>query len=246
MFKFILPLLLATTLQAQVKLSTLTRSTVANGLGDSALTLITDTASRSRASTIAQLRKSLAIKTWDSLKTSWVLAGSDPGVSRSTFPIQTGGVVWANGGMTIGSAVSYGWNGRSAISSSADGVINLQNNAMNAFALLNIKTLVTTLVTDSYSASITIDATAGNAHTITVTNGTAFTINAPTTPATGQWLEITIRNTSGGAVGTITWNAVFKMATFTTPATGNSRTIGFRYDGTNWVERYKTPADVPN
>lgn len=101
-------------------------------------------------------------------------------------------------------------------------------------------------ITVTYSASMTIDARTGNEQVITATNGTAFTINQPSNPNAGQYLEITIRNTSGGALGTATWAAVFKMTTWTQPATGFSRTIIFRYNGTNWVEKGRTAADVPN
>jgi hypothetical protein len=101
-------------------------------------------------------------------------------------------------------------------------------------------------VTVTYSASMTIDASTGNEQVITATNATAFTINAPTNPATGQYLEVTIRNTSGGALGVATWNAAFKMTAWTQPATAFSRTIIFRYNGTNWVEKGRTAADVPN
>jgi hypothetical protein len=98
----------------------------------------------------------------------------------------------------------------------------------------------------TYSSSMTIDASTGNEQVITATNATAFTINAPTNPATGQYLEITIRNTSGGALGVATWNAAFKMTAWTQPANAFSRTIIFRYNGTNWVEKGRTAADVPN
>jgi len=86
----------------------------------------------------------------------------------------------------------------------------------------------------------------GNLATITATNATAFTINAPTTPTTGQWLTVRVRNTSGGALGVATWNAVFKMTAWTQPANGFSRAITFDYDGVNWIERTRTAADVPN
>jgi hypothetical protein len=105
---------------------------------------------------------------------------------------------------------------------------------------------VTNLNTVTYSASMTIDAATGNSFTITATDGTAFTINAPTNPATGEKITVTLRNASGGALGAATWNAVFKMAAWTNPANANSRSIEFRYDGTNWVEVSRTPADVPN
>jgi hypothetical protein len=100
----------------------------------------------------------------------------------------------------------------------------------------------------AYSASITVDASTGDQFDITANNGTAFTINAPTNPADGQCITLTIRNTSGGALGTITWNAIFKMAAWTSPATANNRSITFRYrnDAVDWVEVSRTAADVPN
>jgi hypothetical protein len=98
----------------------------------------------------------------------------------------------------------------------------------------------------AYSASITIDASTGNEFDITANNGTAFTINAPTNQTDGQRITITIRNTSGGALGVITWNAVFKMSAWTSPATANSRSIDFRTDSTNWVQVGQTGVDVPN
>ncbi len=106
-----------------------------------------------------------------------------------------------------------------------------------------------TLAAITYSASMTPDAQGGSSQTITATNNTAFTINAPSNQPPGgasQRLKITLRNTSGGALGTATWNAVFKMATWTNPANGFSRSIEFEWNGTNWVEMSRTTADVPN
>lgn len=97
-----------------------------------------------------------------------------------------------------------------------------------------------------YGTTVGTDTNAASVFSLTVTDGVAFAMSAPTNPATGKVIIYTIRNTSGGAVGAITWNAVFKMAAFTTPATANNRSIAFVYDGTNWVELYKTAADVGN
>ncbi len=97
-----------------------------------------------------------------------------------------------------------------------------------------------------YGTTVATNAALGNYFTLTVTDGVAFAVSAPTNPTTGQILTYTIKNTSGGAVGTITWDAVFKKAAFTTPATANQRSITFIYDGTNWIELYKTAADVSN
>lgn len=101
-------------------------------------------------------------------------------------------------------------------------------------------------VAPTYGATVTVDATTGDTFIITATNGTAFTIAAPLTPTNGQVATFTIRNASGGALGAITWNAVFKMPAFTSPANGNSRSVTFHFDGTNWVQRYQSAADVPN
>lgn len=103
----------------------------------------------------------------------------------------------------------------------------------------------TTGATLAYSASMTADATTGH-QTVTITDAVAHTYNAPLNPVTGEFLTFTIRNTSGGAAGAATWNAGFKMAAWTQPANGFSRSITFRYNGTNWVEISRTPADVPN
>jgi hypothetical protein len=104
--------------------------------------------------------------------------------------------------------------------------------------------------TVTYSASMTPDSSLGQRQVITATNGTAFTINAPANPPAaapfGQRMTITLRNTSGGALGAATWNAAYRMAAWTNPATGFSRSVDFVYDGTSWVEVGRTPGDVPN
>jgi hypothetical protein len=97
-----------------------------------------------------------------------------------------------------------------------------------------------------YSTVIATDASLANSFTITATDGVAFTISAPTNLVAGKQLTYTIRNTSGGALGAITWNAVFKMTAFTNPATATNRSISFIYDGTNLVEVSRSAADVPN
>ena len=97
-----------------------------------------------------------------------------------------------------------------------------------------------------YSASIKVDASLTDWFLITVTNATGFTITAPLNYTNGQRLTFTIRNTSGGAMGTITWDAIFKLAAFTNPANGHSRSIEYRVSGGLLIEVNRTPGDVPN
>ena len=110
---------------------------------------------------------------------------------------------------------------------------------------LTVTRLITGGFAPTYGASVAIDAALGAFATITATNNTAFTIGNPTNPTTGEWLSIQVRNTSGAALGVITWDTLYKMATFTKPATGYHRTVTFRYNGTNWDELNCSP-EVPN
>lgn len=98
----------------------------------------------------------------------------------------------------------------------------------------------------TYSASITPDSSLGEVFDITATNGTAFTMNAATNGFAGKRITIKIRNTAGGSLGAITWGGAYKMAAWTSPANGFSRSITFVNDGTNWIEVSRTTADVPN
>lgn len=111
---------------------------------------------------------------------------------------------------------------------------------------LTTPVVVSTRTVLPYSTVIATDASQASIFSITVTDGVAFTISAPLKPTTGQEITYTIRNTSGGAMGAITWNAVFKLAAFTNPATATNRSITYVYDGTNWVELNRAGADVPN
>lgn len=97
----------------------------------------------------------------------------------------------------------------------------------------------------TYGTTVNTDCRLGNSFLVTATNGTAFTMAAPTNPSTGQIIEYEFLNSSGGAMGAVTWNAAFKLAgALTNPGNGNRRVIGFRYNGTNWIERYRSPADI--
>jgi hypothetical protein len=107
---------------------------------------------------------------------------------------------------------------------------------------------LTTLV---YGPSIAIDASLANLFVVTITDAVAFVTAAPTNPPAGsasQVITITYRNASGGAHGAGTWNAIFKTqaTVFSAIANGFSRSMSFRWNGTNWVELVRTAADIAN
>lgn len=108
--------------------------------------------------------------------------------------------------------------------------------------------LYTKLVTLTYSATITMDASAGNTQKVVVTDANAITVAAPTNPpssSNSQRLVLQVLNSSGGAMGAITWNAAFKFAgyTWTNPANGNKRQAVFEWNGLNWVCQGISAAD---
>jgi hypothetical protein len=93
-----------------------------------------------------------------------------------------------------------------------------------------------------------IDVLLGDFHFLTGTAG-AFTVNNPTNDDAGTNEQtIQIKNSTGGALGAVTWGAKYKLAAWVSPATGFSRSITFRRDANtgDFVEIGRTPADVPN
>lgn len=71
-----------------------------------------------------------------------------------------------------------------------------------------------------------------------VGDATAFTVAAPACrPKTGMIQHVDIVNTTGAALGTITWNAIYALTTtYQSPPAGGAYRITFVYDGTNWRE----------
>lgn len=101
-------------------------------------------------------------------------------------------------------------------------------------------------VTITYGTSMTPNAVAGDTQIITITDGVAFTVNNPINGTTGQRLRIIFRNTSGGAAGVASFGANYKNGTITMPATAFSRTYEWDFDGTNWVQTFASPSNIPN
>jgi hypothetical protein len=103
--------------------------------------------------------------------------------------------------------------------------------------------------TITYAASMTPDATVGNVFVIAANNGTAFSIGAPSgSPTQAMQITIRIKNSSGGALGAATWDSHYKMAAWTQPAAGFSRSIIFTYEVATgfWIETSRTTVDIPN
>jgi hypothetical protein len=164
-----------------------------------------------------------------------------------------------------------GWTGRGTVvggqytnilNSSATGILVLVNYTLysggafyGAYAYKSIQIqggFVKAALTSSYvnvlaySGTVSPDMGVADRQYVVVTDAGNFTVAAPANPTAYQTMYLTISNQSGGAMGVITWNAIYKLAAFTNPATGFQRTISFFYDGANWIENFRSPSDVPN
>jgi hypothetical protein len=175
----------------------------------------------------------------------------NPLIQGNTFKVSTAGSTLTNAiNLSGGANVRWPVILCNSYDNAAGGTLTNQLNNGGALALMQIETGAATTVARravvTYSASMTADSALGNEFDITATNGTAFTINAPSHASDGQRITFTIRNASGGALGAVTWSGIFKMSAWTQPGNANSRSIDFRYDGTNWVQISQTGVDVPN
>lgn len=100
----------------------------------------------------------------------------------------------------------------------------------------------------TYGTTVSTDAKTGNVFTITVTDGVAFTVANPTNTANGVLLEYQFANTSGGAMGAVSWGTNFRLeGALTNPATGQRRIIVFRREGASLLrEIHRSVADQVN
>lgn len=104
---------------------------------------------------------------------------------------------------------------------------------------------VNTLTTLTYSASIAVNAALGNMFLVSATNGTAFDFTH-TGSSSGQIFSITIKNTSGGAHGAITFTGFGLGTASPTIANGKNQTLTFANIGGNVYEIARCPGDVTN
>jgi hypothetical protein len=98
----------------------------------------------------------------------------------------------------------------------------------------------------TYGTSITWAGENAELATLSVTDTNPFTMGSPSSFYAGRKATYKIINSSGGAMGTITWGTgQFQLAgAFVNPANGFARVITFQYDGGHWLEISRSAADV--
>jgi hypothetical protein len=94
-------------------------------------------------------------------------------------------------------------------------------------------------------APVDIDTNRGDQFDVYVSDSYPLTISVPRLNVPGMEITIRIVNVAGLSLSAATWTG-YKMAAWTQPAPGFSRSIRFRYDGAAWVEISRTSSDIPN
>lgn len=113
------------------------------------------------------------------------------------------------------------------------------------------------VVTVPYSATPTFDASEGRHFEITPTDGVAFVVQIPLNPRLGLEIVIRIINTTGGALGALTFQAggdgsyEVAPAALTQPANGGNRSYRFQCANNpagalRWFELGARATDVSN
>jgi hypothetical protein len=111
------------------------------------------------------------------------------------------------------------------------------------FATAVASTLVRAAVLNAVAA---IDLEDGSSFEINVSDAAPFSISAPTgAAAAGTRISVTLRNLAASGVSA-RWDSLYKLAPWSSPAPGFSRSIDFRFDGHSWIEVARTASDVPN
>jgi hypothetical protein len=163
-----------------------------------------------------------------------------------------------NGGVTGGFAIDAGADNNTITSVSlldtADTIVDAgSGNRIND--VYNISTPVRLPDTKLFTRTTAQVAAAGSYaincktadYVVLEAQGSTMTVSAPTNAIDGQAIDVSIWNTSGGAL-TVTWDAVFRTNGWINPANGANRSIRFRYNSSfgRWYPIAMSQTDVAN
>lgn len=113
-------------------------------------------------------------------------------------------------------------------------------NQVNALRQL---ALAANLVTPAYSPTIALNLSLGALQKIIATDGNAFTISVTASSVTqlATWALI-IENSSGGALGSVTFDSAIHQTGFSAPANGQRTTVQFYIEATSPPAHYQLGA----
>lgn len=136
----------------------------------------------------------------------------------------------------VGTATDLTWRDHATATTQTAPTIALARagylNTVFALSRLQTRSIAGTIVSPTYGASVAIDPRAGNIFDVYATDGAAFAIARPMsggsvgTPPAGASITIRIWNSTGGALGEVTWHADYHLAgAWTAPGAGKMKAI---------------------
>lgn len=185
--------------------------------------------------------------------------GLKAGFSSGAVQLKTGtNRNFFNGGVTGGFNIEAGANNNTITSvsllDSADTIVdagtgNRINDVYNISTPLRLpdtKLFTRTTAQVAAAGSYAINCKTAD-YVVLEAQGSTMTVSAPTNAIDGQAIDVSIWNTSGGAL-TVTWNAVFRTNGWVDPANGANRSIRFRYNSSfgRWYPIAMSQTDVAN
>lgn len=209
-------------------------------LEDSTITTVHATQSDSYDVHVIGTRNTVAnVKTVNTGAASWRsvgLAGGSGHTVREPVALDTRAVVTIAAGVT-GCVVEYDPT-RSTRNASAGSRMVSVAAAMSTV----VRRRSTTASFTAPGSAIQVRADEADHVKVSVTGTGAFSVTLPIEPITNASLLFEFKNSAGGATGTISWNAVyvFTAGAFTGPGAGLTNFISFRYDGTSWIETWRS------
>lgn len=141
-------------------------------------------------------------------------------------------------GAEIGHILAKGSNGSLSIANSTGTILLVNSDGSTSYGVASkyctfVGPLAYPIFATAYGATITINASVAEVFKIIVTDGVGFTISSPVNITTGDFLWLEIINSSGGAMGTVTFGADYILLyPFIAPANGAVRLLCFFYNGT--------------
>lgn len=189
---------------------------------------------------------------WDAVRTDIAASGgaasmitSGTGSPEGVLTKSPGNLYLRTDGGTFGTLYiketgtgNTGWVERSIVNYASPGAIGATTPNAGEFTSLKTQEFRVTDFPATYGPTVEINAAYGSVAVITATNAVPFLIENPLNAVYGQYLSVEVRNTSGGILGTITWDTAYRMAAFPKPGNGKRRTVMFRFNALTWDEQW--------
>ena len=174
----------------------------------------------------------------NNIVSSTVTTLTNANITQNIIRATTSGAAIALGAGTVTNTLAW-----PNVISNATTILSATNTSSVGYILTNNQVVSTT------GGTIAPNLALGSSLLLSVTGTSAITISAPLNALDGLTYSVLVVNSSGSAMGTITWATGiggFKLNAFTNPATGFCQNITFKYSVnlSSWIEISRTSTQI--